>query len=234
MSRFKPFLTGTSTLIALSMLAGTVAPMMMSAPASAGLFPSQPTYPSRSQPNPNNTQYGATIPYGTSIPVVYDQAQKIVISPTESVDLTLTVPANIRSRSGDLLIPRGSQIVGKLQPANVGAGSQFVANQLIISDTYGRRSISIDAASDAITQTQEITKGSDTGGLLKGAAVGAAAAAGISAVTGNRQISAIKVLGGAALGTLSQVFLGHKSVSVVSINPNTDLNLTLRSDLALR
>jgi hypothetical protein len=225
MSRFKPYLTGTSTLLALSMLSGAIAPMMISAPASAGLFPSQPSYP---RGGSSNIPYSTTIPDGTRIPIAYQQANKLIVSPTETVDLTVTVPANIRSSSGALLIPAGSQIVGKLQPAS--GGSQFVAQDLIIG---GYKHQYINAASDVITQTQQVTQGTNTTGLLKGAAIGGGAAAAISAVTGNHNITALKVLGGAAAGTLAQVIFGRKTTNVIVINPNTDLNLTLQSNLTV-
>jgi len=217
MSRFNPLVSGTSTLIALSMIFGAAAPIMTTAPASAQLFPSRP----------GNTST-LTIPYGTAIPVRYDKADKIVVTPTESVPLTLTVAANIRSRSGTLLIPAGTQVVGQLQPVN--GGSQFVAEQLIF---YGNRSQRIEATSNIITQTQEVS-GANTGNILKNAAIGGAAAAAIGAITGNRKIEVAEVLGGAGVGALSGLLLGRKKADVVVINPNTDLNLTLRSNLAIR
>jgi hypothetical protein len=69
---------------------------------------------------------------------------------------------------------------------------------------------------------------------LKGAAVGGAAAAAIGALTGDRAIATEEILGGAGLGALGGLLLGKRKVDVVVVNPNTDLNVTLRSALALR
>jgi len=85
--------------------------------------------------------------------------------------LTLTVAANIVNRSGSVLIPAGSQVIGQLQPAN--GGSQFVARELAI---YQSRRQPINATSRVINQTQ-VRRGANTGSIVKGAVVGAAAAA---------------------------------------------------------
>ena len=221
MSRFNPYLSGTSALLALSMMTGATAPIMMTAPASAGLFPSQGDSTPSSQ--------RVIIPDGTTIPVMYDEAEKIVVTPTETVPITLKVAANIRSRSGTILIPAGSEVVGELQPAN--GGSQFVAQELVL---YGNRRQSIDATSQVITQTREINRGTNTGSILKGAAIGAAAATAISVLTGDNRAGILEILGGAGLGAVGGVLLGRQKAEVVVINPDTDLNLTLRSSLALR
>jgi hypothetical protein len=70
--------------------------------------------------------------------------------------------------------------------------------------------------------------------LIGGTVVGAGAAAGISAVTGDRVIKAEEVLPGAAIGALAGFFLGRDKVELIAISPNTDLNLTLTSDLVIR
>ena len=169
------------------------------------------------------------IPSGTSIPVFYDKAEKIVVMPNETMPLTLKVPVNVRSRSGTILIPAGSRVIGQLQPAS--GGSQFVAQELVFS--RGKRQ-PINAESQVISKTQEIRRGSNTTSILKGAAIGGAAAAAIATITGDHAIATEEILGGVGLGALGGLLLGHKKVEVVVINPNTDLNLTLRTQLALR
>lgn len=213
MSSFKSWKSGTSALMALAIATGATAPIVTTAPASAQIF-SQPTQ--------------TTIRTGTSIPVRYEQAEKVVVTPKETMPLTLTVAANIVNRSGTVLIPTGSQIVGELQPAN--GGSQFVAKELVIDQ--GRR-LPINATSRVISTTQ-ISQGTSTGSILKGAAVGAAAAAALAGLTGNRTIGVGEVLIGTGAGAAGGVLLGRKKVDVVVINPDTDLDLTLRSSLALR
>ena len=177
----------------------------------------------------NSTQTQPTqarIPSGTVIPVRYDQAKKIAVTPDEKVPLTLTVAQNVVASNGTVLIPSGSQVSGQLQPAQ--GGSQFVAQQLTL--TTGQQ-YNLNANSQVITKTQEVSQGTNIGTVLQDAALGSAAAAGISAVTGNKHISVGKVLTGTGIGTIAGLFLGKNKVKLVTIDPNTDLNLTLGSDL---
>ena len=217
MANWKP---GTAALMALAIITGTSAPIFSNASASAQLFPSS----SRSTTSTTNTQI--TIPSGTTIPVRYSKAEKIVVSPKETMAVTLTVASNIINRSGTILIPAGSTIEGELQPAS--NGSQFVARTLI---TNNRRQ-SINATSQVISQTT-VRQGSKTGNILKGAAVGAAASAALGALTGDRAIATEEVLLGTGAGALGGVLLGNKKADVVVIETDTDLALTLRSNLAL-
>jgi hypothetical protein len=85
-----------------------------------------------------------------------------------------------------------------------------------------------------ITQTEEVRRGSNVIEVLAGAALGAGAAAGIAAVTGDRAIATEEVLGGGAVGTLLAAFLGRNRVTLITIDPDTDLDLALDSPLALR
>lgn len=214
MFSFNSWQSGTAALMALAIATGATAPIVTTAPASAQLFPQQTTQ--------------ITIPTGTSIPVRYQQAEKIVVSPNETMPLTLTVAANIITRSGTVLIPAGSLIVGQLQPAD--GGSQFVATELV---TYqGRRQL-IDGTSRVINKT-EVNRGASTSSILKSAVIGSAAAAAIAGITGNRNISAGEVLIGTGAGAVGGLVLGRKKADVVVINPDSDLDVTLRSSLALR
>lgn len=218
MSSFTTWKSGTAALMALTIATGATAPLMMPDTASAQLFPQ----------SPRTTTTQVTIPTGTSIPIRYDQAEKIVISPTETLPLTLKVAANIVNRSGSILIPAGSLVVGQMQPAD--GGSQFVASELV---TYQGRRQSISASSDVI-KTSQVGQGASTGNILKGAVVGSAAAAALGGLTGDRRITAGEVLIGTGVGAVGGLVLGRKKADVVVVNPDTDLNLTLRSSLALR
>lgn len=224
MSRLHPGKTGTSLLMALGIIASGIAPILTTTATAAPLFPQQ------TNTNQQPTSNYVTIPYGTVVPVMYDKGEKIVVSPTETLPLSLKVAANISDRNGNVLIPYGSEVVGQVQP--VEGGSQFVAKELII-DGYRRQYL--DATSNVISQTQEVSQGSNTGSILQGALVGAGAAAAISLITGNRSIELLEILGGAGLGAAGGLVLGNgNKTQVVVINPNTDLSLTLRSNLALR
>ncbi|MBD1927220.1 S-layer homology domain-containing protein [Trichocoleus sp. FACHB-90] len=170
------------------------------------------------------------IPSGTTIPVRYDK-EKILVTPEERAPLTLTVAANITTAEGTVLIPAGSQVVGELQPAPNRGGTRFVAQQLILANN---QRLPINAISQAITKTQEVTKGASLSNIIKDAALGAAAAAAVSAVTGDKAIATEEVLGGVGIGGLIGLFLGRDKVSLIAIDPDTDLNLRLREDLVIR
>ena len=211
----------TAALMALAITTSAAVPVFTTDPASAQLFPS-----SRNGSSTNSRII--TIPTGTTIPVRYDRAEKIVVSPDERLPVTLTVASNIVNRSGTVLIPAGSTIEGELQPAE--GGSQFVARELV---TYNRRQ-PINATSRVISQTS-VGRGSKTSTIIKGAVVGAAAAAALGALTGDRAIATEEVLLGTGAGALGGVLLGNnKKAEVVVIEPDTDLDITLRSSLALR
>lgn len=221
MFRINRWQSGTAAFLTLGIMTSAVAPILAPAAASAQTF-------GQEWRRQSTTSTQITIPAGISIPVRYDKADKIVIAPTETVPLTLTVAANVRNSRGDILIPYGTQVVGKLQP--VDGGSQFVAEQLILNQS--RRQI-LDASSPVISKTTEVRRGVNTTSILTGAAVGSAAAAVISGVTGDRKIKPLEVLAGTAAGTAGGLIFGRKRSEVVVINPRSDLTLTLNSDLAL-
>ena len=170
-----------------------------------------------------------TIPTGTTIPVKYEK-DKILVTKDETVPLTLAVDRNITTADGRLLIPAGSEIEGELRPAQ--GGSQFVAKTL----KMGSQQMPINASSEVITKTETVRKGINVGNLVKNAALGTAAAAAISAVTGDKAIATEELLLGAGAGAivnLIQTFLGRNSVDLVSIEPDTDLSLKLGSPLVI-
>lgn len=170
------------------------------------------------------------IPAGTAIPLRYDKAEKILLAKNEPQPspLTLTVAQNIVTSDGSVLIPAGSQVAGQLVVAQEAA--QFRASELILAN--GQR-VAIDAVSDSITTTETIRKGANVGTIIKDAALGSAAAAGISAVTGDRNIRAEEVLIGTGAGALAGLIFGGDRIDLISIQPNSDLNLRLNSELVL-
>ncbi|MGC1394837.1 MAG: S-layer homology domain-containing protein, partial [Coleofasciculaceae cyanobacterium] len=178
-------------------------------------------------PTPVATNF--TIPAGATIPVKYEK-DKILVTKDETVPLTLTVDRNITTNTGTVLIPVGSQIIGELRPAS--GGSQFVAKTLVMNG----QQMSLTATSDVITKTETVRKGINIGNIAKNAALGTAAAAAISAVTGDRAIATEELLlggGAGAIVTLIQNFIGRNSIDLVSITPGTDLNLQLGSPLEI-
>ncbi|ERN41667.1 hypothetical protein KR51_00017470 [Rubidibacter lacunae KORDI 51-2] len=177
----------------------------------------------------NSRARNATIPAGVTIPVRYAEAEKILVTPEETLPLTLSVAANIRDRRGSVLIPAGSSIVGEIVPA--GGGSQFVARELIFADTG--RAQAIYGSSQIVTRTETIREGAKTAEILGGAAAGAAAAAIIAGVTGNSNAGVFEVLGGAGGGALTGWLIGRDRAELISIDPNRDLDVILQSRLSL-
>ncbi|MEA5512762.1 S-layer homology domain-containing protein [Nodularia sp. UHCC 0506] len=172
------------------------------------------------------TPISVTIPQGTAIPVKYDQAEKILVTKDETAPLTLTVDQNVVTQEGRVVIPAGSQVVGKLQPAR--GGSQFVAERLLL--TTGEE-YQINASSEVITKTETIRRGTSTSTIIQNTLLGASAAAAVSAVTGDRAIATEEVLGGAAIGGLIGLFFGRNSVDLIAISPDTDLQMTINQNL---
>lgn len=207
----------TAAILALVITVGTSAPLVVATPAEAQQLPQVDSI---------------RIPSGSVIPVSYEK-DKIVVTRDETAPLTLTVARDIRTAQGRVLIPAGSQIVGQLQPVRSGnqRGTQFVARELILSS---RQRYRIDANSGIITRTEKVQKGANGGSVAQGAALGAASAAALAGITGDKAIATEEVLGGAGIGALAGALFGRRSVDVIVIRPEADLAIRLRSDLVLR
>ncbi len=167
---------------------------------SASVIPTQYVAGAISQP--------AGVLAGTPIPVKYTAAQRIIVAPTEQADVTLTVAQDVRNFQGIVAIPVGSQIMGQLQPAN--GGSQFVARSLVING----QQYALNASSQVITTTRNV-RDPNFLNILGGAALGSAAAAGISGITGNKQITTQTVLLGTSLGAGTAASLDRNLGSTV-------------------
>ena len=210
----------TALIMTLGITSVAVSPLLMMTPATAVVEPYI-----IGQVSPSEQ---VAIPAGTVIPVRLEKADKVVVTPDETAPVTLLVAANIRSSAGTILIPEGSKIEGELRP--VSAGTQFVAKRLRLKNSDER--LPIRATSRVITERESIKKGTDVGNILKGAAIGAAAATVISEIFGD--IDFKEVLAGGGLGALAGLLLGgRKQAEVIVIKPENDLSLTLQSDLVL-
>lgn len=172
----------------------------------------------------------SSLPRGTQIPVEYvgkgEEADRILVTPDETSDLTLTVADDVESSSGRVIIPAGSELKGELRPS--GGGSHFVAQTLTLPDGTTR---DINAVSNVVTETETISK-KDNPDILRGAVVGGAAGAILGEIFGS--IDVLEVLGGAGLGVLAEIFLlrDRDQVEVVVVRPN-DLDVRLESDFVL-
>lgn len=222
----------TSIFMSVTVSVATIANFVNITPAQAQLFPEQtPTrdrdynYPRRT---PNNNVAPNTVPEGFVIPVEYEE-EKILVTPEETVPITLLVAADIKDERRNVLIPYGSEIMGQIQPSDDQSGSLFVAEEIVFPDGTSQ---SLNAVSNVVTRTEKVKKGANGKDIIKGAAIGAAAATVLSEIFG--KIEALEVLGGAGAGAVAGILLGGNEVELVSIDPNNDLNLTLETDLVIR
>jgi hypothetical protein len=166
---------------------------------------------------------GAVLPVGT------EKGEKIAITPGETKKFTLMIAQNLRSGNGELLVPVGSKVEGEFRPA--GDGTQFVAQTLVMTD--GRR-YSMDATSQVVTRREKIRQGISTRAIWQGAAGGAATAAVLGAITGDKKISVPEVLIGGVVGAAGGAAVGRKEKEVIAVLPNQDLSLRLNQVLALQ
>lgn len=190
-------------------------------------------------PNPAQAQFNfnqprtITIPANVTLPVTYEK-EKIVLQPGERIPLTLRIANDIMDSNRNILIPANSEVTGELTPVNLGGdnrkGVRFVATELVFPNG---KTQPISANSRTITQTETITKGSDTGQILTDAAIGAGAATLIALVTGNKKVEVLEPIGGAAAGALASVLLRKNKADVFVLRPEQDLAITLTSNLVL-
>lgn len=216
--------TGPALVVTLGLVSSTIAPLTLASNTLATPAPQTVAqlFPSSARP------INVTIPAGTRLPVKYTGADRILAAPNETIPLTLAISRNVRTSAGELLIPAGSQVAGRLQP--VGNGSQFIADTLTMPN--GQR-IRLNARSNVIDKRQEVQPGVNGDALIKGSAIGAGAATILSGVLGNRRITVGRVLAGAGAGALGGLLFGKRKAEVIVINSESDLLLTLDSGLTL-
>ncbi|MEN9517914.1 MAG: hypothetical protein RLZZ381_502 [Cyanobacteriota bacterium] len=220
----------TSSLIILSVLAATISSFANITPAQAQLFPeSESTRDRDYTPSSRDRRLGNnTIPEGFVIPIEYEE-EKILVTPEETVPITLLVAADIKDSRRNILIPYGSEIMGEIRPSDDESGSFFMADKIVLPDGTTK---SIDAVSEVVTRRETVKENAKAGDILQGAAIGGTAAAILSEIFGD--IGALEVLGGTGVGAIAGVLLGKNEVELVSIDPNNDLDLTLMSSLTVR
>jgi hypothetical protein len=168
------------------------------------------------------------IPAGTTIPVKYDKGNKILLTREETLSLTLTVADNIKNLQGVTIIPGGSKIIGEIKPQE--KGSQFISEMVMIGDKEPK-SQKFDAISEVITRIEKLIKGGNPERVIKGAVLGHYAQAVIASLRDNKPISSDFLRYG-GLEALGGWLLRGESIDLVSIDPDRDLKLTLRSDFA--
>lgn len=149
-------------------------------------------------------------------------SDRIIVAPGETVQVTLEVADDVKNLKREVLIPIASQVEGRLVPTSVGQpGVQFVAQKL----TIGSQTYEINATSEPIAVTRTVSRITIRGGVATDAAKQAL----------KRILGSNTNLG----STLSTPFPGkvitpptnNSPASVIVINAQDDLLLTLQSDL---
>jgi hypothetical protein len=220
-----------SALAVLMIGATTAASFLPITSASAQIFRRNPQTTNSSYSLNDNRQ--VAIPKNTRLPLEYlGDEEKILIKQDESLDLTLAVSANVKDGQGRFLIPAGSKVEGSLNPTELDGkkGSQFVAKTLVFADG---KTQPINGFSQVVTRTETVERGATGGDILQGALIGAAAGALLGILTGDNAIATEEILGAGALGALAGWIFGGNSVELISINPDTDLHITLQQDLVI-
>jgi hypothetical protein len=101
---------------------------------------------------------------------------------------------------------------------------QCVGKALVMTD--GRR-YEIDATSGIINRREKIRQGVSTRAIWQGAAGGAATAAVIGILTGDKKVSAGEVITGGVIDAVGGAEIGRKEKKVIAVLPNQDLALRL-------
>jgi len=231
-SAFKSLRTLTSAAL-LGVFALTAAAPVVAKPLTRPLG-SFRSYNRVGQNAPAPTALTGSLPAGTWIPLVDPSGQALEIQKGQSLSLTLQTAAPIRDQQGRVLIPRGSEVLGQLRPA--GNGVQFIAQQIYLPNGQWA---ALNATSREITGFSQTTPKASAADVVKGTLAGAGAATVLSGLTGDRRITALEVLGGAAFGALAgwglpaAGVIGGDSKEVLTLDPARDLTLTLQSPLTL-
>lgn len=164
---------------------------------------------------------------GTKIQVNYLASDKVVVTPNETINMTLEVANDIKNLEGKVLIPKGSKIEGQLVPRYNGSnflGTQFVAQKLsIASNSY----TSINATSALVTSEKPTNVNQ---GTVQDAATTAAARAVLGTILG-QQVDLGNILTSVVTGkTNTEPNVQTTQTTLVIIDPETDLSLTFGSD----
>jgi hypothetical protein len=170
-----------------------------------------------------------TVPAGQPLVTKLADDQTLYINNGETVSVRLRVDRDVRAtNSGVVLIPAGAIVEGQFVP--VDGGSRFVASTL----SSRGASVSLSGGSDLITDVKD-PRQVNTGSIATDAAIGAAGAAVLAGVLGDRAIATEEVLAGAAAGvivgnvTAPRVTVIEADDSIV-VTTDRDINFSQRDD----
>jgi hypothetical protein len=216
-----------AVLTALSLGAGTIAPLFaFERPANAGIF-AQQVNGGLLHNNRIAQNNSGRVRAGTTVEVEQPDGKRIVLTPDETVAVTLVTRDPVRSQSGTILIPRGTKIEGEFRPAQ--DGTEFVARRIIFRDGTERN---INARTNIVNYRKKIQRGTNTDPIWQGALVGGGASVLISSIVTRPGI--FKTLAGAGAGALAGYLIGgRKRTEVIVVDPDQPLSLTFDSDLVV-
>jgi hypothetical protein len=171
---------------------------------------------------PTNTNASLRVEAGTPVSVRYPNSANspvdIIVAPGQTVATSLEVAQPIRNAAGQVLVPVGSVLQGRIVPVNIQGSSitaaQFVADSL----TVGNNTYQIRAVSSPVAATRNVNQAT-----LQGALVTTAAQSILGPLLGNQNLG--NVIGQVITGTGAATTQN----AVVVINPN---QLDLRVDSA--
>ncbi|MEM8716704.1 MAG: S-layer homology domain-containing protein [Cyanobacteria bacterium P01_A01_bin.3] len=185
--------------------------------------PNRPNNGNRSNPRqPLSVRVTNTTFAGTRFPTLSTSDRTQYFSPRESHAFAVVTDAAIRSETGQVAIPFGSLLEGRLEP--VEGGLRFRAEQV----TIGNRTYPL-AAQSAILRDIKDPRQTRPANVVGDAAIGAAAGAVLAGVTGDRAIATEEVLVGAAAGAAIGNLVAPR---VVEIGPDTPMELRVTRDFA--
>jgi hypothetical protein len=204
--------SSVAALMMVSVGTTTTLPMLvMTQPATAGIF----------------AQNRRVVPAGTIIPLEQPDGKRIVVTPDESVKVTLVTVEDVQGRRGNAVIPRGTKVKGEFRPTN--GGTAFYAQRIELPN--GSREI--EGRTNVIDTRTTVKKGSSDP-IWQGALVGGGAATIISALVTRPGIG--KTLLGAGVGAAAGWLIGGRgrSAEVIVVEPErNNLDLRLENDLFL-
>lgn len=228
--------SGTVGLLGTLFVTSAIAPFLSINAAQAQLFRNQrsrsnSTLNQNYNRNQNSNRYRTVnIAVGAKIPVMVPDAERVLVAPDETMELTVEVAANLKDRNGQVLIPYGTEIEGRIEPVR-GGGSQFVAETLIFDEDDTQ---AISGESRVITRTETIDKGASTGDILEGALIGAGAGLLVSVLIGDSDVDLSTILIGGGLGALGGLILNDgDEAEVISFDTDDDLDIILSDRLTL-
>lgn len=184
-------------------------------PLPAGAKEDAPAFPYIAQPA--RTQSGldpeVLIPQGTLLKLRYPGAQSLRLDQRSALDATLLLEADlVDARTGAVIVPAGSQMVGQFKPDE--RGQRWVGEALLLPG----RQVALSGASAYFAGPPQVSGQN----LALGSGIGALALTVLTGFTG------VGLLGGAALGAATAVGVTPQAIVV---EPNQIIEVQILEDV---